>query len=295
MTPGPLTQGPVIATRSNVVTLRDGRVIGTRDYGVPVIALHGTPGSRHKYASAHPAAVRLGLRLISIDRWGYGLSSPRPGGTLSDYGRDIAELADKLGLAQFKLVGLSGGAPFAVAVACTIPERVTALALVSPVGQLSGKGVRPGLSPFHYMCFRILPYVPGAVPAAFQMFRFGLRIAPGLALTLSNSRAQVDRLTARDPAVRDRMAKTFSEGLEPGVAGPRQDMALLGRPWGLDLSRAVMPSRIWLGTADRNVPLDAARALAADLPNCNLVEIDGAGHLWVSHNSGEVMSWLARV
>lgn len=283
--------------RSTIVELKGGRVFGLREYGAPdgrpVIALHGTPGSRFKFASAHASASRLGLRLISLDRWGYGLSSHRPGARLSDFATDVGELADKLGLARFRVVAISGGAPFAAAIAATRPERVIALALVSPVGPIAGVVPRPDLSVFHFLCFRVLPFVPGVIPLAFNMFRVGLRVAPAAALAVATSRSAVDRLTIGDPEVREHLAKTFGEGLEPGTMGVKTDMDLFARPWGVDLLRADMPARIWIGTVDRNVPLDAARWLARTLPRCELTELDGAGHLWVSRNSSEVMTWLA--
>lgn len=286
-------------TRSRIVTLRDGRVMGYRLYGsqngVPVIALHGTPGSRYKFASAHVAGLKHGLKIVSVDRWGYGLTSPRPGGTLRDFASDIANLADELAIGRYHVVGISGGGPFAAAVAASYAERVTTLALISPVGPIAGLKPLPALSTFHRLCFRTLPNVPGALSLGFLAFRLALRVSPPLALRLANTRSGVDRQTVADPAVRDRLAKTFREGMEPGVGGALADMALFARPWGIDLSRADMPSRMWIGLADRNVPIEAARLLARSLPRCELTEIPGAGHLWASHNVGEVMAWIASV
>ncbi len=288
--------GPSL-TRSRVVTLRDGRVMGYRLYGAqngrPIIALHGTPGSRYKFASAHVAGLKHGLQIVSIDRWGYGLTALRPGGTLVDFALDVGDLTGQLGINRFAVAGISGGAPFAVAVAATYAERVSQLALISPVGPIVGVDPPPQISAFHRACFQTLPAIPGAIGLAFRSFRLGLKLSESVALAAANARSAVDRQIVRDPAVRDRLAKTFREGLEPGVGGAVTDMAIFSKAWGIDLTRADMPARVWIGLDDRNVPIEAARGLARSLSTCELTEIPGAGHLWASHNIGEVMAWLA--
>jgi pimeloyl-ACP methyl ester carboxylesterase len=70
-------------------------------------------------------------------------------------------------------------------------------------------------------------------------------------------------------------------------------MALFNQPWGIDLDKLTVKSRIWIGMADRNVPLPAVQALASALPNCELTELPGAGHLWVAQNADQVMRWLS--
>jgi hypothetical protein len=58
-----------------ILKLAGGRKLCFAEFGAndgfPIIALHGTPGSRLMHAPAHDAAAKLGLRIISPDRWGY--------------------------------------------------------------------------------------------------------------------------------------------------------------------------------------------------------------------------------
>lgn len=286
------------AVGDRTLRLADGRILGYREYGDPngrpVIALHGTPGSRYKYAGSDATARDTGLRLIAPDRWGYGLSSAKENPTLAAYGPDIAALADNLRLDRFSLTGVSGGGPFAVAAAAHLGSRVRALALVSPVGLLRQAGRRLPISPFHALSFRWLPRIPGAIPAVFQAYRTALGLAPNLAIWVALSRSPaIDRACARDPETRARLIETFASGLAAGVRGPAIDMKLFDRDWNLDLSRIACPAIIWIGSADRNVPLTAVEALQGGLPNARSVMIPGAGHLWVSKNAHEVMHWLA--
>lgn len=280
-----------------LISLRDGRVIGYRVFGdpdgYPVLALHGTPGSRFKYAGAHAAAVANGLRVIAPDRWGYGLTSPKPGGRIADYGDDMEALADALMIGAFHVTGVSGGGPFAVATAAKLKERVTALALVSPVGLLNASAGPVELSPFHTLCFRMAPRVPGALAMAFYSYRAALRVAPELAMWIAVARStKADQDEMRDDGVRARLIRTFESGLEPGIQGPLADMALFDRPWAIDLRRVSAPVRIWIGLDDRNVPLSGVRALHHALEQSECIELPDAGHLWVSRNEHVVMAWL---
>ena len=286
------------AVDDRLLSLPDGRSLGYREFGdphgTPVIALHGTPGSRLKYSGSHEAAAQSGLRLIALDRWGYGLSSDWRGRQIARYADDVTALVNSLGIGRFQITGVSGGGPFAVATAAALGDRVTALALVSPVGLIAGPDGFAKLSPFHSLCFRILPRVPGALFAVFHAQRFGLAVAPKLAMSIAVLRSsEADRQAMRKPQIRAQMTQTFASGLQPGVAGAVCDMALFGRPWGFDFSGVRAATRIWIGDCDRNVPMTAVRALSAALPGCELIEIPGAGHLWVAEHAHAVMDWLA--
>ena len=281
----------------HVVTLGDGRVIGYREFGdpggTPVLAFHGTPGSRFKYAGAHDSALANGIRLIALDRWGYGLSCAKFGATLADYGRDIGQLADQIGLGRFAVTGVSGGAPFAVAVAAVLKDRVSAVALVSPVGIIDGASGRAALSPFHEVCFRVAPRIPGLLAGSFLAYRAILAVAPDFAMRIAVLKsARADKAAISDERARADMAATFAEGLEAGVAGPVTDMALFGRPWGIRFAEICADVNIWIGLDDRNVPLSAVWALHGALPTSICVKLAGAGHQWLAGHHDVVLGWI---
>src|SRR4051794_21726491 len=128
--------------KDSIIRLGGGRRLCFRDSGsddlLPVIALHGTPGSRLKFVNAEAEAKSLGVRLITPDRWGYGRSDAPLRPALERYGADIEQLTSQLGIDTFAVLGLSGGGPYAAAVAATLGSRVRRLALVSPVGPIAG-------------------------------------------------------------------------------------------------------------------------------------------------------------
>ena len=97
--------------------------------GVPVVMIHGQPGSHKDF---DPVVADLpGLHLISIDRPGFGWSK---GGWLP-YQEQIDvvhELLTALKLAPAVLVGHSFGGTLALGVARRYPQDVASLILVAP-------------------------------------------------------------------------------------------------------------------------------------------------------------------
>ena len=108
--------------------LADGRTVGFVDLGpadaTAVLWCHGGPGSRLEPAAMAPAMVDAGLRVVGIDRPGYGLSTTRPGRTIAEWAPDGLAVADHAGIERFIAVGVSTGGAYALALAALAPERV---------------------------------------------------------------------------------------------------------------------------------------------------------------------------
>lgn len=278
--------------------LPDGRAIAYHVYGRadgrPVLALHGTPGSRIKFAFLDAAAGQRGLCVISPDRWAYGGSSGPRQASFSGFAADQAALMSGLGFAHFAVLGISGGGPYAAAVAGHEPARVSALALVSPVGEVLRGRVQPGLSTFHAFSFLLLPRIPGAIRATFSALRMSLRLAPDLTMRIADGRAGVaDRAMMASAEARARVAAIYRAGLSPGAAGPALDMQLFSRRWDFYPAAITAPARLWIGDQDRNVSIERAVALARAIPGCELTVIGRAGHYWATHSHDEVLAWIA--
>ena len=112
------------------ITLPDGRDYAFEEWGDPagqwLFWLHGTPGGR---LTRHPDPTlwgRLGLRVVTVDRPGYGQSTTLPGRAVAHIAADVAAVADHLGADRFAVLGGSGGGPHALAVAALLGDRVQA-------------------------------------------------------------------------------------------------------------------------------------------------------------------------
>jgi pimeloyl-ACP methyl ester carboxylesterase len=246
------------------------------------------------FCLAHSAAANLGIRLIAPERPGFGLSTYQPGRSLASYALDIADLADALGVGRFGVAGVSGGAPYAVACAALLPDRVTALGLVSPVGPVAGAEKPAALGIGHYGAFRVLPRLPPLMGAILGIGRFAFLHAQDAIFALLLARASSwDRKILSRPEVRRNLLQGVAEGCRPGIGGSMQEMGIFSRPWSLPFEDIQAPAFLWQGMADRNVPVSAALRLGELVPNAQVQRIEGAGHYWIFDNIEAVLAPLA--
>jgi pimeloyl-ACP methyl ester carboxylesterase len=278
---------PVASDRTSLsLQLPGGRRIGYAEFGdphgAPVLAIHGTPGSRFMFALTDQAARARGLRIVAPERPGYGLSNYCRHDRLSDATADLTSLADALGLDSFAVLGVSGGGPFAIAAAASMIDRVPLLALISPVGPIADCRNRLRMSRAHRLIFTRLGRSDPVCAAFFWSVRTCVRHAPDLAYRLLMQRvAPPDRALLGRAEVKANLQTALREGLRPGIKGARADLRLYCAPWGLGLAEVDVPTVVWQGSDDAIVPPSAAYHLAETLPNCRLDVIQGAGHYWV--------------
>src|SRR5512138_342902 len=95
------------------IQLHDGRKLGYSEFGdpfgFPIINNHGGLVCRLDISPADEIAKELGVRIISPDRPGIGLSDLKVERTLLDWTDDVRHLADQLRLRQFGVIGWSMG------------------------------------------------------------------------------------------------------------------------------------------------------------------------------------------
>jgi pimeloyl-ACP methyl ester carboxylesterase len=104
--------------------------------GTPLFYFHGNPGSRLDFNQTYnrPALDDTGMRIIGIDRPGFGGSTFQPRRQFADWPRDVLAVADELGIDTFGVLAYSGGGPYAIACALAFPERLTFVGIISGDG-----------------------------------------------------------------------------------------------------------------------------------------------------------------
>jgi pimeloyl-ACP methyl ester carboxylesterase len=285
--------------RESTVHLACGRQISYAEFGdpagVPMVLLHGSPGSRLMFRPADAPARALGLRLICPDRPGCGGSSPHPGRTLASGAADTAEMLDRIGVDRVILFGVSGGAPYAVAAAAAWGPRVRLLALVSPMGPIADLSGEIALHTGHRLFFLKLGQSANLARLSALCAAALFRASPTLFHRLfANSLGNPDRAILVRPEIAAHVIADVRECLRQGPAGALQDLALFGRPWGVPLDAVSAPTLVWQGTADVVVPVALGLALAQRLRRARLTTIAGAGHFWIYDNIPPVLAEIAR-
>ena len=109
-----------------------GEVAGAGD---AVLLLHGLTATRRYVVHGSRAIERAGRRVVAFDARGHGASSPAEHPTDYHYdalATDVIAVLDHLGIERAALVGQSMGSATAVAVALAHPDRVSALAIITP-------------------------------------------------------------------------------------------------------------------------------------------------------------------
>jgi pimeloyl-ACP methyl ester carboxylesterase len=286
-----------VLTRDGTVELRDRRELCYAEYGsssgAAVIYFHGLPGSR---LDPMPFAEEYGardIRLLALERPGYGRSSRRRDWTLLDWVGDVVEFADALGVDRFAVLGYSSGGKYAAACGFSIPERLTAVVIVSGVGPASMPEFRAGLGRTDRLSMTL---AVRARPLAMVYWRVaGLMVARRPESFLAEFEKELsspDRAVIGDLNFRRAVVQTSREALRNGPYGIVDDSAIQARDWGFALGEIGIHVRLWHGDNDELVPVSHSRYVAASIPDSELVVFPGEGHLLVPHFT-EIATTLA--
>jgi len=251
------------------IKTRDGRALTFRDWGDrsgrPVFYLHGAPGSRLLHGPDLDN-TRVGIRLITYDRPGYGRSERQPGRAVINAVPDILDIADHLALSSFGVVGVSGGGPHALATAALASDRATRCATVAGIGPADAED---------------LDFFAGMDPTQAKEWQAFTGPDPDLDRILGDVLEWIDGIK-KNPELPDKLSANlvaaFTEGVRTGADGIVDDYLALLKPWGFDLAEVTCPTTVMVAQEDTNVPPAHGRWLAERLPPPGLLLVSG-GHI----------------
>jgi pimeloyl-ACP methyl ester carboxylesterase len=253
--------------------------LGTPE-GAPVVALHGSPGSRHDFSNQDEVAAARGVRLIVPDRPGFGHSTYDPNRSFASWADDVAQLADHLGLQQFGVLGVSSGGPNAAACARFIADRLTGCAIVSGPAPSDAGIPSDGMQPANRVAHRLGRFAPGLlVPLIALGLRRGRRAPEEMVAWLARSLPPSDAAVLGRAEVRELMVRNARRPYAATAARAAvQDFRLELRPWGFRLEDIKMHVHVWHGDADRNVLFASGAFQARAIPNSTFHPLAEEGH-----------------
>ncbi|KAI9511750.1 hypothetical protein F5148DRAFT_1168528 [Russula earlei] len=115
--------------------------------GHPLVIFLGLGGVRYVSGLYDEMAECLGIRLITIDRWGIGrtqVPNSKTARGIPEWASAVEEILDLLHIDQCSVMAHSAGAPYALSFANKVPERVRGeILLLAPwVGGVEGAGYK---------------------------------------------------------------------------------------------------------------------------------------------------------
>jgi pimeloyl-ACP methyl ester carboxylesterase len=275
--------------------LPDGRSLGYAEYGdpagKPVLYFPGAPGSRLLHPPEEPTAS-LGVRLIVVERPGFGLSDFQWGRTLLDWPADVAAFTGALGIERFAVVGISAGGPYALACGCKIAHQVTGIALLSPVGPTDLPGSIAEMPRVRQAGATVARYAPWLLRPLLWLVSNPHRNPERFFERMTSGNAEVDLAILTRPEMKAMVMNSYLEATRAGMRGFAHESVILSTPWGFRPEDVSVPVTLWHGEADANVSLSAVRYLARTLPDCHVVFLPGEGHWLVLSHWEEILGQL---
>jgi len=293
------TDKPQQKTITRTISTEDGYDLRINEAGqldgIPVLVLHGTPGSKLLSPALVDDARAQGIRLISYDRPGYGGSTPRPGRNVASAASDVSAIAQQLNLERVLVWGVSGGGPHALACAALLPDLVVAVAAVASVAPYQAEGLDwlAGMGEDNLIEFG------AALDGRDSLVQFIEAVSPGFLSTdpadlveaMSSLLCPADLdVLSEDYAIF--MLQKISEGIKERRDGWIDDDLAFITPWGFDLNQIQIPMLLLHGEQDQFVPFSHGQWLSSKIPNVNVRFSADDGHLSLQNRISEVHKWL---
>jgi pimeloyl-ACP methyl ester carboxylesterase len=246
--------------------------------GLAVLFFHGFPGSRLKATLLDEAALAEGIRLIAVDRPGFGRTPQSPSSSLRDWARQIEAFADELALRRFAVVGHSGGSPYALACARYLGDRISIAGVVAGLPPMA-LGASRGMPWPNRLSFLLARLAPPLVDAVLRSTARAANETPDRFLASWREDLATPDLPIFDrPEVQALLLKDVQEGFRQGIAGPAAELRTVVRPWGFTLTEIETSVQVWLGELDRTIPPSVWRTPIHRLRNVEVHVVPGLGH-----------------
>ena len=268
-------------------------IVGSENLQKVVFYSHGFPASRIEASIAHREAQQRGITVVALDRPGFGGSEWYSGRRFEDWAGDVALVADHLGIAQFGILGVSGGTPTAVAAAALLQGRVSSLTIVSGMGPVMGPASLKGMNRVNRGLLSLGRRLPWLGQGILWMVATLWRVFPRIVmLWFGVLLPKVDRQVVARREVGVILTRNIREALSQGVRGAVSEFMLLTSDWSALLSRVRVPTTIWHGDADTYVPVTMGEVVHRGIQGSIFHKVVGGGHFMILDTMPEVLEGI---
>jgi pimeloyl-ACP methyl ester carboxylesterase len=269
---------------------------GAEDQPV-VLLVHGFPGCADHGGLMALSSMWGSFRLIAMDRPGYGQSDLQKKLTPLKFAEQIKEFLDEIKIDKLSIITVSGGAPFAMAVAYLLKDRVLKLTSVAGVAPLTIKNSRYMSSQQRRM-WMLRRLVPQSVLefAMHRMWEGGIDKIDQFLFSESNAFSLPDQKVFANPTVGPILISTLRTALAQGPGAILEDLSVYVRSWGFPLDEITCPVTLWHGSSDDVVHYKYAEEMKSLLAKAELKFISDEGHYSLSLNCRDaIIADLLRV
>ncbi|RLC59647.1 MAG: hypothetical protein DRI30_00045 [Chloroflexi bacterium] len=222
--------------------------------GVPFVFIPGWVSHLElddKLAEAMGREVDAGIRFVSMDKRGNGLSERHPADvSLESRVTDVETVVEAVGLERFVLGGLSEGGPVAIAYAARHPEQVEKLVIVGS-------------------------YADGSRIAGSQEMRDAIRGVVKAEWGMA-SRVMAELFVGPDSIMDINAFAAYQQA----AADPEEALAIIDAAIEIDvrplLAQITAPTLVVHHRADRIVPMELGQEVAAAIPGARFASYPGA-------------------
>jgi len=267
-----------------VLQLDDGRNLAWQEYGdpegEPVVHCHSVLGSRMELAlNGDEISQNKSVRLIVIDRPGFGASDPDPDMSYIKWVGDLVQLVNYLEIKQFSITGYAMGGMYALACAHEIPERLNKIALISAGMPAESSSDYEQIIPLYKMNIRLAKYLPKVYKLLSDVLVKGVINDPaGFFSQLSEKMDAADQEIMKNETFKTEMFASLQEGFLQGGKATAFEIIQLMHDWGFKPKNITIPVDIWHGDCDHHVPLVLAQRFKQHLKHTEYFICEGQGH-----------------
>lgn len=252
----------------------------------PVVYFCGSPTTFYELDMCHSSLQLDRYCWIGINRPGTGKSTFDPKMTFDSFTEDIAQIFAKLkndyAWKKFRILGYSGGGPFALSCG-SLNQWVSRIAMVSSAPLDGAASSHNALRTLTRMSLNS----PKLAKRVNRLFFYSIkkRGITNQQLNLGLRRctlAQIDvDMIKRCQKLRRKIAHGVSYVPECGIDGIIHEYRLLACPWEINFNNISVPVDIWHGKLDCNSPYQNSIKLHNKLPNSNANFLSNEGHLTI--------------